>query len=495
MKKRPNILWYCTDQQRYDTLSAFGNPHIRTPVLDRLVASGTGFHRAFAQSPICTPSRASFLTGRYPAATRVYRNGGEKFPDHETLVTRHFANAGYDCGLIGKLHLAAAFGDTEPRTDDGYRFYEWSHHPSKRGPRLNRYVDWLRDEKHVDPDAVLESFLGFAGPGVPADCHQTTWATEMALRFINEKRGDQPWLLSVNVFAPHPPFDPPPEFLDRIDPSKLPPPDFVPGDVARQRPFRGVPQQTREATDPNGVMPDFASMPDGRNRIRWATSPPPVYDGKAAKAAYYALIEHIDFEFGRLLQGLEAAGQLDDTVILFHSDHGEMLGDHGLMFKGCRFFDALVRVPVIISWKDHLPAQGKSDAMIELVDLAPTLLEVAGLEIPPEMQGRSLLPLLRGEAPRDVFRASVTSEFNDSLGTVADANPVHATMYRDARYKHVLYHGLDLGELYDLETDPGEKHNLWFDPAFKDLRSDLIIKHFDAMMNTGDSGPRRVAVA
>ena len=127
-KRRPNILWYCTDQQRWDTIRALGQAHIATPMLDALCDAGVAFERAYTQSPICTPARASFLTGRYPASHHVYRNGNAWFPSHETLVTRLFADAGYDCGLVGKLHLTAA-KYYEKRPDDGYRVFHWSHHP------------------------------------------------------------------------------------------------------------------------------------------------------------------------------------------------------------------------------------------------------------------------------------------------------------------------------------------------------------------------------
>ena len=170
---RPNILWYCTDQQRSNTIRAFGNSEIHTPNLDRFAKRGVGFNRAYCQSPICTPSRASMLTGRYPATTQVHRNGNAYFPDSEVLVTRMLADVGYDCGLIGKLHLAGAEHTIEPRADDGYRLFEWSHHPR---PNIegNRYADWLRDEKGEDPEKLFEPFNTAYDVGLDRDLHQTT---------------------------------------------------------------------------------------------------------------------------------------------------------------------------------------------------------------------------------------------------------------------------------------------------------------------------------
>ena len=143
---QPNILWYCTDQQRFDTIAALGNPHIHTPRLDRFVAQGTAFTHAFCQSPICTPSRASFLTGTYPGALGVNGNGYEMFPDEHAhrLLPNRLARAGYDCGLVGKLHLASPAQGQEPRVDDGYQYFQYSHDPKGPNDRGHDYADWLR---------------------------------------------------------------------------------------------------------------------------------------------------------------------------------------------------------------------------------------------------------------------------------------------------------------------------------------------------------------
>lgn len=489
-KKRPNILWYCTDQQRWDTIAALGNVHIRTPRLDRLCKQGVAFKNAYAQSPICTPSRATFLTGRYPASHHVNRNGNAYFPSQEVLVTKIFADAGYDCGLVGKLHLSQAKGH-EQRLDDGYRMYQWSHHPLPNlDPEHHGYHQWLVNEKGVDPIELYDRLEGFCGPGVPEELHQTTWCTEMAIRFIEEPR-DGPWLLSLNPFDPHPPFDPPKVYLDRYDPSNLPPPLFRPADLERQKAFRDIAQQTIDGLDPLGDMPEDKRR--GLDRLSTTYSPPGSIDGRAVKAAYYAMIELIDTQFGRLLDAIEAAGQLDDTLILFHSDHGEMLGDHGLLYKGCRFFEGLVHVPMIMVWPGRFVQDLASDALVELVDIAPTLLDAANLPVPSAMQGRSLLPLLTGESDPHRHRHHVVAEFHDALGSTATPMPSHGSMMYDGRYKHIVYHTEGLGELFDLEADPGEFDNLW-NRAPLDLRQDIMRRHFDAMMATISAGPERASI-
>ena len=491
MTERPNILWYCTDQQRWDTIRALGNPHINTPALDRLVEAGVAFDNAYCQSPICTPSRASFLTGRYPATTHVHRNGNAAFPSGETLVTKVLADAGYDCGLIGKLHLSSAKGH-EQRVDDGYRLFRWSHHPQPDlDPEHHAYHQWLVDEKGVDPAALYEDLKSFCGTGVPAELHQTTWVTEAALRFAPEPR-DGPWMLSLNPFDPHPPFDPPAEYVARYDPATLPPPLFRPEDLERQTAFRDIAQQTMTAVDPTGPMPTGALTPEERRKT--AYRPPDTFNGQIVKAHYYAMIELIDDQFARLLKGLDELGQLDSTLIVFMSDHGEMLGDHGLLYKGCRFFEGLVHVPLIVSWPGHVQAGVRSPALVELVDVAPTILEAAGLDVPQAMQGKSLWPLLTGALPADVHKPHVVCEFNDALGSAAISTPSHGTMMFDGRYKHIVYHGTGLGELYDLANDPGEFDNLFDDPAMTEQRLALMRRHLDAIMATSSAGAPRIAI-
>lgn len=484
---RPNILWYCTDQQRFDTIAALGNSHIRTPSLDRLISNGTAFRQTYVQSPICTPSRASFLTGRYPASTHVHRNGNAYFPDSEQLVTRILADHGYDCGLIGKLHLSSADREMEERTDDGYRMMNWSHHPMPNSDgQRNDYGRWLKEEKGVDHCELYKDVRGFFTKGVAAELHQSTWCTDVAIEFIDEPR-DGPWMLSINPFDPHPPFDPPAEYLSRYDPETLPDPLFRESDLERQKGFHGICQQSMTATDPSLGK----NAKDEDNRYA-ATHPPNSFNGCEIKAAYYAMIELLDDQFGRLIDHLEKTEQLENTLIIFHSDHGEMLGDHGLLYKGCRFFEGLVHVPLIFSWRGQVLEDQVSDALVELVDLAPTVLDAAGIETPYYMQGKSLLPLLRGESDLHSHKSSVVCEFNDALGSARHNKPTHATMNFDGRYKTVVYHGHGFGELFDLKEDPGEFTNLWDHPANQELRHALVLKHLDAVMATSCAGVERV---
>ena len=201
------------------------------------------------------------------------------------------------------------------------------------------------------------------------------------------------------------------------------------------------------------------------------------------------MIKLIDDQVGRIIASLDASGQRDNTVVIFTSDHGEMLGDHGLIQKGCRFYEGLVRVPLIFSWPGHVAEGERSDALVELLDKTPTIMELAGVEPPQRMQGISLLPMLRGEAPLDHHRDSVRCEYYDALD---EPDGSFATMYRDERYKLVIYHGHELGELYDLEEDPEEFENMWDEPEAQPVKLDVMQRSFDASMLAMDRGSPRV---
>ena len=366
---RPNILWICTDQQRYDTIAALGNKHIRTPNLDRLVAEGVAFTRAYCQSPICTPSRASFLSGKYPSTIHVNRNGDDWFPERPGLITRMVRDVGYDTGLAGKLHLTAADGRVEVFPEDGYgyRVLKWSHHPQPEDfwpTPQHDYQQWLRD-RGVDWDEAHDADLdteagrpwnvpGYCRPGIAAEFHQTTWCAEEAIAFIEEPR-EGPWLMSVNPFDPHPVLDPPLSYLERMDWESIPLPLFREAELESQRAFDGVDFQTEIPESPHS------------------------YEARRMVAAYYAEIELIDDQVGRMLAALEESGQGENTIVIFTSDHGEMLGDHGLLWKGCRFYEGAVHVPLILSWPGRFEAGLRSDALVELVDIVPTLLDALDL--------------------------------------------------------------------------------------------------------------------
>lgn len=471
MSRPPNILWICTDQQRGDTIHALGNDRIRTPHIDRLVHEGVAFTQAYCQSPVCTPSRASFLTGRYPRTT-CCRQNGQAIPPDERLLPRLLADRGYRCGLAGKLHLAACSGGrVEARIDDGYEVFHWSHHPQPDWPE-NAYTQWLARRGLTWQQLYSGPEDRYVKSGVPAEHHQTTWCAEMAIDFIREQATRrEPWLFSVNSFAPHHPFDPPPEYLSRYDPAEMRLPKRRPGELDRKPRVQQL-DARRAHNDPAGM--DVAALAP--------------LDCQRITAAYYAMIEHIDHEVGRLLAALDETGQREQTLVIFMSDHGELLGDHGLYLKGPHFYDEAVRVPLILAWPGRTPAGLRSEALVELIDLAPTLLECCVHPPEPRMQGRSFAGILTGRSDPQQHRDHVYCEYYNAW-----THPhAYATMHRTRTEKIVVHHGTEPGELYDLAADPDEFDNLWDALEHQPLKTRLLKECFDASLCTLDPQPPRL---
>ena len=477
MGDRPNILWYCTDQQRFDTIGALHNPHIQTPHLDAFMRESVTFNHAYSQSPICTPSRASFLTGRYPSICHGRENGQREFPREEVLVTRLLADQGWDCGLAGKLHLSACaeISEKEHRPNDGYRNFWWSHHPQPDWDDSD-YKLWLEHEQHttwaehyhIPPDSR------HAYPGMPSELHQTTWCTEMTLRHMSEQRHG-PWLMSVNPFDPHHAFDPPAEYLARYNPDGLPLPTWLEDEWESKSPWQVI--DHRGSYGGQGMNVERL----GERKLREIV------------AAYYAMISLVDDQFGRLLNYLEDTGQREDTIVIFMSDHGEMLGDHGILLKGPHFYDCAVRVPLIMSWPGEWQQGVVTEAMVELLDIAPTLLESCGQPHEVRMQGCSLSGVLKGET--NEHREDVYADYQNAMPAHAKSpygNPF-STMLRTKTHKVVVHHGVDAGELYDLEADPGESHNLWHSPEHRELKAQMVLRCFDRSVFTADPWPERIA--
>ena len=274
-------------------------------------------------------------------------------PTRLPLVTKLLADAAsYDCGLAGKLHLAGAHGRIEPRGDDGYRVFHWSHDSRDQWPEGHAYADWVRAQGRTLADLREDPAQ------MPPALHQTTWCADKAIEFMREER-TTPWLMSVNMFDPHAPFDPPQAYLDRYDPAALPDPLWSEKDL--------------HAHEKLGPVDGAASIS--------------LDQAKDVMAAYYAMIELIDDNVGRMIQALEESGQRENTLVIFTSDHGELLGDHQLVGKGCRFYECLVRVPLICSWPGRVQEGSVCDALVELMDIAPTLLELAEVPRPKECRG------------------------------------------------------------------------------------------------------------
>ncbi|MEG0942568.1 MAG: sulfatase-like hydrolase/transferase [Angelakisella sp.] len=484
-----NILWICTDQQRFDTLGCYGNPYVKTQNIDRLAAMGVRFNRAYSQSPVCAPSRASFLTGRYPRTCGVRQNGQDIAP-RERLVTKALSENGYTCGLSGKLHISACNQITgrakEPRIDDGYDYFKWSHHPGgisdKGNWPTNEYTMWLSEKGVTYHEQNLPECC-FVQAGMEEEHHQVTWCVDCAQQYIESARlYNKPWLFSVNIFAPHHPFNPPMEYLnrylERLD--EIPLPNYKEGELENKPAFQKKDQGGAYDTPGNYAYPTMTER-----------------DHRYLRASYWAMIDLIDHQVGRLLDYLEQTGQINDTLIIFTSDHGENLGDHGMYLKGPYFYENNVHVPLIMACPSQIPSGRVSDALVELVDLAPTICDAANIPCEPGMQGRSLWPLLTGSAELNHHRDSVYCEYYNA--NIKHRNPLaFTTMVFDGRYKLVRVHDRSktvdcLGELYDLAVDPTETINCFQSPDYQNVKIQMLELMCDRMAETCDPLPVRKA--
>lgn len=471
----PNILWITTDRQRSDTLGCRGNPHIATPNLDRLASEGAVFEQAFAQSPICSPSRASFLTGRYPRTTRVNRNG-QAIPASEKLISRLLADQGYLCGHGGKLHIAPGSPEVtqwcERRIDDGYVVMDWSLHPP--GPPVNAYTAWLA-ERGVEFRREPVEGSPYVQFGMPPELSNAGWTAQRAINFIKVSAAvKRPWFFTCGFEDPHEPFDPPREFLEPYlaDLDSVPLPRYAPEELANKPAF--------QRHDRSGVW--------GGGSGYFAAEKMSDRDHRMIRAAYWAKIAHVDFQVGRILETLRETGQDENTLVLFNADHGEMLGDHGIYFQGAYFYPEMIGVPLLMRFPGGIKPGLRSKAFVELVDLAPTLLDAAGLPRYAGMQGKSLWPLLSGETA--AHRGDIYSEYYQAIPRgYKKFGGAFATHIRDSRHSLTAAHNLNTGELYDLEKDPGETQNLWDSPEYGSVKTELLFRLCARMADTIDPLP------
>jgi Arylsulfatase A and related enzymes len=481
MSKNPNILWITSDQQRWDTIHSLGNKYIDTPNLDRLCKEGVAFTNTYCQCPICTPSRASFLTGRYPSSINSNINGASNLPEHCTLISKRLADAGYNCGLIGKLHITSAWDDHEDRMDDGYSYFEYNLGPGHDlTGKSSQYAKWLR-EKGVDWHDIFtndgkHSFYWYKDDA-PLKYRQTAWCAEKAIEFMKNQTSDRPWLLCVNSYDPHPPFDAHKSYVDKYLKKKLPDPIYSDKDA-------------KEAA----ALKDFyfqssAKAPDDTVRRQ--------------KASYYGMVEISDYHLGVILDALESLGLKDETVVIYNSDHGESLGDHGYTHKGCRFYEGLVHVPLIISCPSRFEKGISCKAVIELNDIVPTIGELCNVDVG-RTSGYSLVPVLEGNKEK-TERCFARTEYyyvldeggafgssnEESAESNNTENESYGEMFFDGRYKLSVYHGIEHGELYDLLNDSDEEHNLWDDEAYAEIKVSLLLKCFEVAVKQSKPGQTR----
>ncbi len=452
----PNILLLMCDQLRSDGTGYAGNRFAVTPVLDKLAGSGVVFSRTYCQNPLCVPSRTSLLLGRYCRSTGVMANQDLPYRD-QVSFTQVLREAGFKTACFGKLHV-------QDRNDLDWDVVDDSR-PSRGGARGGgRRVRGGRRGRGarggVDTPEP-ETLVGTIPVGRPApfdeESHPELHDMRHTIAFMEENRRE-PWFIQCSFRKPHPPFLPPQRQWDRIDRSSLSIPRYPDDDL-------------------DDVNPILWRRPNGASRAG-KLDDEIVLD---AMQGYYASLAYCDELFGQVLGVLDHLGLREDTIVVFTSDHGEMLYDHRLWSKS-NFFEQSVHVPLILSWPGRLEA-GTSAALAEHVDLFPTFMDLAGLETPESVQGRSLAPVLQGET--ESIRDLVHSERRGGI-----------TMQFDGRWKFIDNGEGAQHELYDLQEDPREITNLAMNDEYsdrvRDLESELNAwKEVDAVPRRSAGGGRR----
>jgi arylsulfatase len=462
--KRKHIFLIITDQQRFDTIAALGFGHMHTPNMDRLVREGTSFDNCFVTAPSCVPSRASLFNGYWPHTTGVLRNG---LKWQRTWVDT-LADSGYHCVNVGKMHTIpydakAGFHErfvceNKDRYYEGRWFAdEWDKALVARSqikPSRERYRQW--------PD--YQDRLGAYEWKLPPESHADFFVGDLASWWLETRPKQDKLFMQVGFLGPHPPYDPVPSYAKHyLDNPELPVPDPKPSDLDDLPTFLKVKRVHDSQVDHDAVL--------------WSLEP--THDQLRRLQAYYlANVSMIDEALGKLLKTMELRGYLDESLIIFCADHGEALGEHGLSQKWS-MYDVVTRVPAIFWAPGEVQKGQRLEGLCQLFDIGATVLEWAGVPLPPACQALSLMPALLGETwtGRDAV-------FAEQAGDVSLTGASLFSMVREHRYKLMHITGSSEGQLFDLQNDPHEIHNLWSDPNYQLERSRLISRLLEWRMQS-----------
>jgi len=458
MTKKPNIILIMTDQQRADTIHALGAPWMKTPALDSLAQEGMAFMECFVTSPVCVASRASVFTGMYPHAAGVFSN----FHPWQPNWVQWLAQAGYHCVNIGKMHVnpydaPAGFHqrfvvENKDRPlfleEHDRAFYdEWD-----KALHARKLVKPSRYTRHArDADAYRKALGAFVWD-LPPDMHPDVFVGDNAAWWLEDRKAQAPLFLQIGFPGPHPPYDPLAEALAAYAQADIPVPRVSDQEVAAQ-------PSAHAALRQNMIHNNYDS-------VAWREHASQA-DLLRLRRHYAANVSMIDEKIAQIMDVLRRKGYLDNAIVIFTSDHADALGDHGHIQKWT-MYDCVTRVPLLIWSSDGVARGQRSNALVQLMDIGPTIMQAAGLSVPEQFEARSLWPILSGksDAIRDVVYAELA---RDHIQTSAQ----FMAMRRDCDWKLVYYLGVDEGELYDLKADPGELCNLWRVPEHRARRDCL----------------------
>jgi arylsulfatase A-like enzyme len=455
-QQRPNILFVFTDDHAPHAISAYGSVLNETPNIDRLANEGMLFTRTFCGNSICAPSRATILTGKHSHANGHIDNGSE-FDGSQETFPKLLRAAGYQTALVGKWHLRSA-----PTGFDHWEVLKG------QGPYYNPPI------RSAEGTEVTEGYT-------------TEVLTDMGLDWLqNQRDPDKPFMLMLQHKAPHRRWQPGPRELGMYDDVQFKEPATLFDDYEGRSSAAGMQEMTLrdhmstdldlKLKDPGGMNAEQlaawkkvydpkreafeADPPTGDDLVRWKY--------QRYMQDYLACIAGVDRQLGRVLDYLDESGLADNTVVIYSSDQGFYLGDHGWYDKRWMYEESL-RMPFIVRWPGQTPAGSNCDALCQNIDFGPTFLDLAGAEVPAAMQGVSLTPLMQGKRPED-WRRSIYYHYYE-YPAVHMVNRHYGV--RTERHKLIHYYQLDEWELFDLDLDPDELTNRADDPAYASVRAEL----------------------
>ncbi|HTX33966.1 MAG TPA: sulfatase [Bryobacteraceae bacterium] len=442
--RRPNLIFVTTDGHRPDALSLNGNSILQTPNFDRIGKEGVQFRNSFVTNALCLPSRATALTGLYGHNTGCVDNLNRAIPRDVPLFTDLLRDAGYEVAVFGKAHVR----DLGKRNFDYFFGY----------PGAATDYFW---------PVITEGSHGELGPPTVHDGYVEDVVTDRAIRWLKQER-QKPFCLIFWFQSPHAPFFRPRRLLDLYNGIPIPKPATFDDDL------KGYPGKPRAFANADDSIGTYTRRSQTKNNCARSL--------EEVVKDYYAGIVSADENMGKLFQALTEMGQLDDTAIMFSSDHGFFLGEWRKYDK--RFMhEPSIRAPMLIRYPRMVRAGSTADQMVTNNDIAPTFLELAGLPVPRSMQGLSMVPLLKGETPHN-WRKDWLYEYYEYPG--AHDVPKNRGV-RTERYKFIHYwEPPEEFEMYDLQEDPGELHNLYGDPRHAGLARDLRRRLEELRQETGD---------
>lgn len=438
--KPRNVVFILSDDHRYDAMSFMGHAFAKTPSMDLMAKNGAHLKNAFVTTSLCSPSRASILTGLYTFRHRVIDNQ-RAVPEGTLFFPQYLQAAGYRTGFVGKWHMGHA--SDEPR------------------PGFDYWFSFKGQGKYYPPNAQYT--LNDNGKRVPQDGYITPLLTKKAIEFLQDQdEGDQPFFLYLSHKAVHDPFTPEPKYKGSLD------------SVPYEFPASSELLENNLKNRPRWLL-------DQRNS--WHGMDFALHTGQSVEAFYKRYCEalsSVDDSIGAVMEQLKKMGVYEDTLVIYMGDNGFMFGEHGLFDKRVAY-ETSSRVPMLMQCPALIKGESVVDEVVANIDIAPTVMQAMGLEKPPHMDGQSFLPLGQGETIpwRDYFLYVYYWEQN------YPQTPTHFCLRGD-RFKYTTYYGLwDTDELFDIQADPNEQNNLIHDPAFSKTKQQMQDRLYEMMDELG----------